>query len=125
MGTLFEACGVFVVCALLFMGWLIRQQGLTPQCIWLPYTILRPDAFYDHHMLFHVYLSLFTGDGQAQTMIAGAKLSSILMPSFRCLVLWWLLRSQGGCAKFVLRTRTSAPLEDSSKHHRQTMYNAM
>jgi hypothetical protein len=77
------------------MGWLIRQQGLTPQFIWLPYTILRPDAFYDHHMLYHVYLSLFTGDGQEQTMIAGAKMASVMMPSLACLAIWWLLRSQG------------------------------
>jgi hypothetical protein len=115
MWIVLEALGVFVVCASLFsfvqfgtsalvdndayyhvkMGWLIRQQGLTPQFIWLPYTILRPDAFYDHHMLYHVYLSLFTGDGQEQTMIAGAKISSIVMPSLTCLAIWWLLRSQG------------------------------
>src|SRR5215212_5041087 len=112
---LFEAAAVFLVCASLFafvqfgtsalvdndayyhvkMGWLIREQGLTPQFIWLPYTILDPDAFYDHHMLYHVYLSLFSGDGQEQTMIAGAKIASILMPSLTCLAIWWLLRNQG------------------------------
>jgi hypothetical protein len=113
--TLIESLAVFAVCMSLFafiqfgtsaladndayyhikMGWLIRQQGLTPQFIWLPHTILRAEAFYDHHMLYHVYLSLFTGDGQEQTMIAGAKIASILMPSFACLAIWWLLRSQG------------------------------
>src|SRR3954452_7125047 len=81
---LVEALVVFAVCAALFafvqfgtsaladndayyhvkMGRLIREQGLTPQFIWLPYTILSSGAFYDHHMLYHVYLSLFTGDGQ-------------------------------------------------------------
>jgi hypothetical protein len=86
--TLIESLAVFGVCMALFafiqfgtsaladndayyhvkMGWLIRQQGLTPQFIWLPHTILRAEAFYDHHMLYHVYLSLFTGDGQEQTM---------------------------------------------------------
>jgi hypothetical protein len=113
--TLVEAFVVFAVCATLFafvqfgtsaladndayyhvkMGQLIREQGLTPQFIWLPYTILGPDAFYDHHMLYHVYLSLFTGDGQEQTMIAGAKIASILMPSLTCLAIWWLLWNQG------------------------------
>src|SRR5215208_6086775 len=109
-----EALVVFAVCASLFafvqfgtsaladndayyhvtMGRLIREQGLTPQFTWLPYSILSPDTFYDHHMLYHVYLSLFTGDGQEQTMIAGAKISSILMPALTCMAIWWLLRSQ-------------------------------
>src|SRR3712207_1545539 len=99
--TLIEAAVLFSLCTLLFafvqfgtsaladndgyyhmkMGLLIREQGLSPPFVWLPNTILGPDAFYDHHMLYHVYLSLFTGDGQEQTMIAGAKLASILMPS--------------------------------------------
>src|SRR5215213_1603026 len=115
MQTLVEGLIVFAACASLFafvqfgtsaladndayyhvpMGRLIREQGLTPQFIWLPYSILSPDAFYDHHMLYHVYLSLFTGDGQEQTMIAGAKIASILMPSLACIAIWWLLRSQG------------------------------
>src|SRR3982750_4829323 len=102
--ALVEGLIVFVVCASLFsfvqfgtsaladndayyhikMGWLIRQQGLTPRFIWLPHTILGPDAFYDHHMLYHVYLSLFSGDGQEQTLIAGAKIASIVMPSLTC-----------------------------------------
>src|SRR5690348_9184885 len=105
--TLVEALVLVTVCAALFafvqygtsaladndayyhvkMGQLIREQGLTPQFIWLPYTILRSDAFYDHHMLYHVYLSLFTGNGQEQTMIAGAKISSILMPSLMCVAI--------------------------------------
>src|SRR5215213_11601144 len=99
--ALIEALVVLAVCASLFafvqfgtsaladndayyhvtMGRLIREQGLTPQFIWLPYSILSPDTFYDHHMLYHVYLSLFTGDGQEQRMIAGAKIASILMPT--------------------------------------------
>src|SRR3954454_8423914 len=112
---LVEALVVVAVCASLFafvqfgthaladndayyhvkMGRLIREQGLTPQFIWLPYSILSPEAFYDHHMLYHVYLSLFTGDGQEQTMIAGAKIASVLMPTLACIAIWWLLRSQG------------------------------
>jgi hypothetical protein len=77
------------------MGHLIREQGLTPRFVWLPYTILGPDAFYDHHMLFHVYLSLFTGDGEPQSMIAGAKLATVLMPALAAVAVWWLLRGQG------------------------------
>src|SRR5687767_143403 len=41
------------------MGWLIRQQGLKPTFPWLPLTILDAEQFYDHHLLFHVYLALF------------------------------------------------------------------
>jgi hypothetical protein len=77
------------------MGQLMREQGLTPRFEWLPYTILEPDSFYDHHMLFHAYLALFTGDGQPQSMIAGAKIASVLMPALVALALWWLLRGQG------------------------------
>src|SRR3712207_5051368 len=101
MRTLLEAVVIFAVCTLLFafvqfgtsalvdndgyyhvkMGRLIHEQGLKLPFVWLPHTILKPDAFYDHHMLYHVYLSLFTGDGQEQTMIVGAKIASIIMPS--------------------------------------------
>jgi hypothetical protein len=77
------------------MGQLIREQGLTPPFVWLPYTILAPASFYDHHMLFHVYLALFTGDGRPETMIAGAKLASVIMPALATLAVWSLLRSQG------------------------------
>ena len=77
---LIEALGLFGLCCALFalvqfgtgalvdndayyhitMGRLIRERGLTPDFVWLPLTILNRDAFYDHHMLFHVYLALFT-----------------------------------------------------------------
>jgi hypothetical protein len=113
--TLSQAAAVFVVCAGVFafvqfgtsalvdndayyhtkMGLLIRQQGLTPSFIWLPMTILNRDAFYDHHMLYHVYLSFFAGDGQAQSLILGAKIASILMPSLAFVAIWWLLHGQG------------------------------
>ncbi|MBK9711252.1 MAG: hypothetical protein IPO81_07970 [Kouleothrix sp.] len=111
---LLGAAALFAVCAALFafvqfgtagladndgyyhmkMGLLIRQQGLTPDFIWLPMSILSPAAFYDHHLLFHVFLALFTGDGQAETMILGAKLASIVMPSLAFVAVWWLLRGQ-------------------------------
>ena len=76
------------------MGLLIRQQGLKPAFAWLPMSILNPDAFYDHHLLYHIYLALFTGDGQEQTMILGAKIASTLMPALAFLAIWWLLRGQ-------------------------------
>jgi hypothetical protein len=77
------------------MAQLIRAQGLTPAFVWLPMSILEPQAFYDHHLLYHVYLTLFVGDGGAPAMILGAKLASALMPSLAFVAIWWLLRGQG------------------------------
>jgi hypothetical protein len=76
------------------MGQLIRSQGLWINFSWLPLTILKPNAFYDHHLLYHVYLALFIGDGQPEHMIVGAKLASVLMPAFACVAIWWLLSAQ-------------------------------
>lgn len=77
------------------MGLLIRAQGLRPPFVWLPLSILSRQAFYDHHLLFHVYLSLFTGNGSPQAMILGAKIASVMMPSLAFVAIWWLLRGQG------------------------------
>jgi hypothetical protein len=80
------------------MGYLIRSEGLKPDFPYLPYTILNPTAFYDHHLLYHVFLALFaTGDPALDGGLAltqGAKLASIVMPSLAFLAIWWLLRGQ-------------------------------
>lgn len=80
------------------MGYLIRQQGLKPDFPWLPYTILNPTDFYDHHLLYHVYLALFASVDPAVdgglALTQGAKFASILMPSLAFVAIWWLLRSQ-------------------------------
>lgn len=80
------------------MGYLISQQGLTPDFAWLPLTILGPDAYYNHHLLWHVYLSLFAridpavdgGVGLTQS----AKIASIVMPSLAFMVFWWIMRDR-------------------------------
>jgi hypothetical protein len=77
------------------IGRLMREQGLKPLFVWLPMSILSPDKFYDHHMLFHAYLSLFAGDAGAQALILGAKLASVIMPALAFVAIWWLLRCQG------------------------------
>ena len=41
------------------MGYLIRHEGIKPDFPWLPQTILNEEAYYDHHLLYHVYLALF------------------------------------------------------------------
>lgn len=80
------------------MGYLIRTQGLTPDFPFLPYTILNAANYYDHHLLYHVYLALFATidpavDGGAG-LTQGAKFASILLPSLAFLAIWWLLRTQ-------------------------------
>ena len=80
------------------MGYLIREEGLKPAFTALPHTILNEEAFYDHHLLYHVYLALFAGvdpvvDGGLQ-LTQGAKLASILLPALAFLAIWWLLRAQ-------------------------------
>jgi hypothetical protein len=80
------------------MGMLIRQEGLRPDFDWLPFTILNADAFYDHHLLYHVYLALFAGtdplvDG-GQALTQSIKLASVIMPALAFLAIWWLLQAQ-------------------------------
>ncbi len=81
------------------MGLLIREVGLKPTFDWLPMTILNAESFYDHHLLYHLYLALFSGTEPAldggQSLTTGAKFASILLPSLAFLAIWWLLRSQG------------------------------
>ena len=81
------------------MAYLMRQEGLTPSFIWLPMSILNPASYYDHHFLYHVYLALFIPPDLAavtpQTLILGAKVASVVMPSLAFVAIWWLLRGQG------------------------------
>lgn len=80
------------------MGYLIRQEGLNPSFPWLPMTILNAADFYDHHLLYHVYLSLFASVDPAidggLALTQGAKIASIIMPALAFLAIWWLVRGQ-------------------------------
>ena len=80
------------------MGYLIRQQGLKPDFPWLPMTILNANAFYDHHLLYHVYLAVFAvtdpGLDGGLALTQSAKIASIIMPALAFLVIWRLLRGQ-------------------------------
>ncbi len=72
------------------MAELMRQQGLKPNFIWLPLSVLNPREFYDHHFLFHVELIPFTfGD-----LRVGAKLAAVTNAALAFLAVWWLLRGQ-------------------------------
>jgi hypothetical protein len=80
------------------MGLLIRQEGLRPDFKWLPLTILNAESYYNHHLLYHLYLALFAGidpmaDG-GQALTQSVKVASIVMPALAFLAVWWLLRGQ-------------------------------
>ncbi len=75
------------------MAALIRQYGLRVPFPWLPLSILNQNSYYDHHLLYHVYLSLFVGSSD-QAMIVAAKWASIFMPAAAFVAIWWLLRGQ-------------------------------
>ena len=80
------------------MGYLIRTEGLTPDFPWLPFTILNEASYYDHHLLYHVYLAMFASIDPAVDgglgLTQGAKIASIFLPSLAFLAIWWLLKSQ-------------------------------
>lgn len=69
---------------------LMREQGLRPEFIWLPLTILNAEAFYDHHFLYHVLLMPFTLLG----LPLGAKWASVIFPALTFTSGWMLLRGQ-------------------------------
>ncbi len=80
------------------MGYLIRHEGLKPDFPWLPMSILNPDAYYDHHLLYHVYLALFAttdpGLDGGLALTQSAKIASIILPSLAFMVIWHMLRAQ-------------------------------
>ncbi len=80
------------------MAYLMRQEGLTPAFEALPHTILNADAYYDHHLLFHLFLAPFAPtdpvvDGGA-ALSRGAKIATVILPALGVVALWWLLRAQ-------------------------------
>ncbi len=80
------------------MAYLMRQEGLKPAFDALPLTILNPADYYDHHLLFHLFLTPFAptdpaADGGA-ALTQGAKLATVLLPALAVVAVWWLLRGQ-------------------------------
>jgi hypothetical protein len=78
---------------------IMRQEGLTPGFKWLPLTILNPDAYYDHHLLYHVVLALFIpGDPLRpvpdSVLFGAAKWASVLIPAVVFMAIWYLLERQ-------------------------------
>ena len=80
------------------MAYLMREEGLTPAFEALPNTILNAEAYYDHHLLFHLFLAPFAGvdpavDGGA-ALTRGAKIATVILPALAVVAVWWLLRGQ-------------------------------
>lgn len=73
------------------MAQVMGQVGLVPHFPWLPLTILSPDAYYDHHFLYHVLLIPFAGGDPAALALRG-KLASSLIASLAFLGIWLGLR---------------------------------
>ena len=72
------------------LAWLMRTEGLKPDFIWLPLSILSEKEFYDHHFLFHVALIPFTfGD-----LHTGAKWAAVTFSSLAFLAVWYLFHRQ-------------------------------
>lgn len=67
---------------------IIEQGRLRVAFPWLPLTILNPEAFVDHHLLYHLYLSPFMVLGG----IAAAKVAQALVVGGLMVAVWSLLR---------------------------------
>lgn len=85
------------------MGYLIRTEGIKPDFPYLPYTILNETAYYDHHLLYHVFLGLFATTDPA--LDGGLALTQgVSWPASLCLR-WRFWRFGGCCAGKRCRMR--------------------
>ena len=69
---------------------MMRTEGLKPDFVWLPLTILNPREYADHHFLFHVFLIPFTFGN----LRVGAKWAAVIFASLAFLSVWFLLHRQ-------------------------------
>lgn len=65
-----------------------RQGQLAIEFPWLPRTILSPDRFVDHHLLYHIYLAPWVHLGG----MTGAKLAQAAVAAGIFTGVWWVLR---------------------------------
>lgn len=68
---------------------IIEQRALRLSFPWLPFTILSPNQFVDHHLLYHMYLSPWAYWGG----IAGTKIAQAVVMGGVLAAAWGLLRS--------------------------------
>lgn len=80
------------------MALLIRQEGLMARPL-LPLTILNEADFYNHHLLYHLYLALFARVDPAVdgglALTQGVKTAATLMAALPFMAIWWMLRGHG------------------------------
>lgn len=70
---------------------IIDQRRLALDFVWLPLTILSPDRFVDHHLLFHLAIAPFV----ALAGVTGAKLATAAVAAGVITTAWALLRQIG------------------------------
>ncbi|MFN8372394.1 MAG: hypothetical protein U0694_05905 [Anaerolineae bacterium] len=68
---------------------IIEQGQMAVDFVWLPQTILSPEQFTDHHLLYHLYLAPWVYYGG----ISGAKIAQAGVAAGVIVALWALLRS--------------------------------
>ncbi|GAB4569808.1 MAG: hypothetical protein Kow0077_02940 [Anaerolineae bacterium] len=68
---------------------IVEQRRLAVDFTWLPYTLLSPDRYVDHHLLFHLYLAPWVSLDE----MAGAKLAVATIAALNVVMVWVLLRS--------------------------------
>ncbi len=71
---------------------IIIQGRLGLEFPWLPLTILSPDKFVDHHLLYHIVLAPFVYFMDDMT---GAKIATVALAAGGYLAIWILLRNIG------------------------------
>ncbi len=79
---------------------IISQGRLAVEFPWLPRTILSPERFTDHHLLYHLYIAPWT----TWFGMAGAKLATVSIAAGVIVAVWVLLRQAGvrGAALWAL-----------------------
>ena len=77
------------------MAALVREQGLKVDFTWLPLSILNREEYTNHHLLHHLFLSLFVGDGSPEALVAGGKVATVIMAALVGLVFWAVLQTAG------------------------------
>jgi hypothetical protein len=70
------------------MAELIREEGIPTPFPWLPYTVLSPDRYTDHHLLFHILQIPFTSLGDLRI---AAKVSAVFFAALAFTVFAWIL----------------------------------
>jgi hypothetical protein len=75
------------------MATIIKEYGPTPEFPWLPYTILAPESYVNHHFLYHLYLAIFVPlAADPEFQIRRSKIATVLLAAAAFTLFWWFLR---------------------------------